>query len=66
MLVTLFVDVRIFFFGFEAWGLVLQFEGERTTNDRIEGLAVTLQQFPGPELPDLLIESGGTTKDACE
>lgn len=63
---TLSFDVRVFAFGVESGALSLQFEGTRGSDDRVEGIAVTLQDFPGIETQDLAIERATATRNVCE
>ncbi|MCH8967355.1 MAG: hypothetical protein IID43_06720, partial [Planctomycetes bacterium] len=65
--VELFADIRFFAFGsLEVGALLLGFEGERVSVDRLEGIVVTVQDFIDREVVPLKIETARATKDTCE
>lgn len=64
--VQIFVDIRVSTFGFVSGALALKFEGELTTPDRMDGVAVILQDFPGQDVPDLSVQTASATKGGCE
>ena len=66
MVMTLSFDVRVFAFGVESGALSLQFEGTRGSDDRVKGIAVTLQDFPGVETQDFSVERATATRNVCE
>ena len=44
----------------------MQFEGERVAADRLEGIAVTIQDFPENDASELIIQTATGTKDSCD
>ena len=64
--VELYVELHVFSFSYESGALALKFEGERVTADRLEGITVTLQDFPGRDVPPLIVQTSTATKNACE
>lgn len=67
--VELFVEMRVASWGFTVGGLALKMEGERVGADRLQGVAVTLQDFGGDADDDeqrVLIELGAATRPGCE
>lgn len=63
---TIFVELHAFGFGFEVGALAMQFEGERVAADRLEGIAVTIQDFPENDASELIIQTATGTKDSCD
>lgn len=65
-LITIFLDIRVASFGIQSGALAFEFEGRRVANNRLEGIAVTLQQFPGRDVPELFVEIGTATTGGCD
>ena len=68
-LADIFVEVHVFAdFGFEVevGALALQFEGERVSSGRLEGITVTIQDFPNSASPPLIIQRSSANKDSCD
>ena len=64
--VELYVELHVFTFGFEVGALAMKFEGQRVGAETLEGIAVTIQDFPQADAPDLIIQKAGATKNTCE
>ncbi len=64
--VEMFVELHVFTFGFEVGALAMKFEGERQSADRLEGIAVTIQDFPSEGVDDLIIQTATATKNTCD
>ena len=64
--VTIFVELHAFGFGVEVGALAMEFEGERVAADRLEGIAVTIQDFPENNASELIIQSATGKKDSCD
>ena len=68
-LADIFVEVHVFAnFGIdvEVGALALQFEGERVSSGRLEGITVTIQDFPSTPSPPLIIQRSTANKDSCD
>jgi hypothetical protein len=64
--VELYVEIHVFTFGFEVGALAMKFEGERVSTELLEGITVTIQDFPGEEAADLIIQTATARKDSCD
>ncbi len=64
--VELYVEIHLYTYAFEVGALAMKFEGERVTDDRFEGISVTVQDFADAETSDLLIQTASASKNACD
>ena len=65
----IYVEVHVFAnvgFEVEVGALALQFEGERVSSGRIEGITVIIQDFPNTTSPSLIIQRSSANKDSCD
>lgn len=60
----LFIEIHVASFGYEVSALAIKMEAQRVTANRLEGVAVTIQDFEGE--PGLLIEIGTANRPGCD
>ncbi len=62
--VTLYVEIRVASYGYEVSATAIKMEGTRAEADRIDGVAVTIQNLDGEDT--IGIEAGVATRPGCE
>ena len=60
----LFIEIHIASFGYEVSALAIKMEAQRVSADRLEGVAVTIQDFE--DEPELVIEVGTANRPGCD
>ncbi|RJP35437.1 MAG: hypothetical protein C4547_09545 [Phycisphaerales bacterium] len=62
--VTIYLEFRVARYGYEFSATAIKMEGTRTEADRVDGVAVTIQNADGEDT--LAIEAGAATRPGCD